>query len=1029
MNALKLFPRQSGASPCFSPLRKPSPRTALQLALAGITPATAIITVVAPSGLDQVSAQDIERQDEAPDEGVTGQADACPSGSSLPRCQPAPPPVISSIAATRHRITANYRTSTWARSHLHYYKFEIHRAASRNGSYTLADTNRFESFSPVEFPYMARGYWYKIRGTRCRSRLRSDCGAWSAWSSSVEHPALVTSSPGPPAPSGLALSKYVSGADDLRARYTPSQWSGSTVHRYRFEIHRKVGSKWNFQKGVNDSISPAIFRGLPTGHEYKARGKRCRDTARTDCGTWGAWSAIFPLPTPTATPTPTPTPTPTATVTAAPSASCPTPRNFRWSDFSATDNSIIYRWDAPSGGTRTVTGYQTEWRETTNDVISEWDRRSTVLSASARSVTVGGFSLSWVGGRTYQNRVYARCGSVLSKPSDFTDYTYPSIPLGNAYITGSSDLPTAGTTVTLTAVYANAPAGTSYLWQQGSNGRRTNLGAASSGNTKTVRFATRGTRSFRVLTSQASGPLATSPTFYVTWDEWEIVADLLIALDAAVAADASYIAAETALKNCINGPAGSDDGGGGASGSSATTPAFQSFGDILDDYTGATKAKMDSGGACHTQAEAMFRVLHTVSKASLAALKSANAEYAALLETDHGHHFEATVGADYIIKQNAALLAESEPAGGAADNGGGDGGVSGPAETPGQAAGASGSDGGVSGSADTPDPVPAGTGVNCLASGLNGANLPLASKIRVLNCLVFDTPHSFWIDQSAKSISSNDLKASRRYDWLGYGNWQCDVVPDAPVAPCLKHDVAYGSLQKFVGTSSSSELDIAWNPRNKHLAGAKFHTDIIQHDDCQNPAPALSEIYWCYQFTRIEVRSFGLIRKSNVMHWAVNKANNKTWPTTKHDIEHTQSGAFVECQVPTIASSPQTIRTGSRVQVTWTYAPGCVSGITADYYRFCWQTNGRSRRPPRTATVDNCVRVEGGTTRSYTYKVPSTFSSWNSVTLQTTEIRPDDIAYGGPGGFETLLGNRQLDFLFNGAYYDKQTWNIITEAE
>ena len=1021
MNALKLFPRQSGAAPCFSPLRKPSLRTALQLALAGITPATAIITVVAPSGLDQVSAQDIERQDEAPEEGVTGQADACPSGSSLPRCQPAPPPVISSIAATRHRITANYRTSTWARSHVHYYKFEIHRATSRNGSYTLADTNRFESFSPVEFPYMARGYWYKIRGARCSSRQRSDCGAWSAWSSSVERPALVTSSPGPPAPSGVALSKYGSGADDLRARYTPSQWSGSAVHRYRFEIHRKVGNKWNFQKGVNDSISPAIFRGLPTRHEYKARGKRCRDTARTDCGTWGAWSAIFPLPTPTATPT--------ATVTAAPSASCPTPRNFRWSDFSATDNSIIYRWNAPSGGTRTVTGYQTEWRETTKGVISEWDKRSAVLSASARSVTVGGFSLSWVGGRTYQNRVYARCGSVLSNPSGFTTYTYPSIPLGNAYVTGSSDLPTSGTTVTLTPVYANAPAGTSYLWQQGSNGRWTNLGAASSGNTKTVRFTTRGTRSFRVLTSQASGPLATSPTFHVIWDEWEIVADLLIALDAAVAADASYIAAETALKNCINGPTGSDDGGGGASGSSATTPAFRSFGDILDDYTGATKAKMDSGGACHTQAEAMFRVLHTVSKASLAALKSANAEYAALLETDHGRHFEATVGADYIIKQNAALLAESEPAGGAADNGGGDGGVSGPAETPGQAAGASGSDGDVSGSADTPDPLPTGTGVNCRAPGVNGANLPLASKIRVLNCLVFDTPHSFWIDQSAKSISSNDLKASRRYDWLGYGNWQCDRVPEAPEAACLKHDVVYGSLQKFVGTASEDELDTAWNPRNKHLTDSVFLVDIL-NDGCQNPSPNLGDDFWCFGFTVAESGTFGTVKKAEVMHWFVNKFNSKTWPTTEHDIEHTKNHIFAECQMPAIASSPRTTKTGSRVvQVTWTYATGCVSGVTVDYYRFCWQINGRSGLLPSATTMNDCVKVKGGTTRSYTYRVPLAFWSWDSITLQTTEIRPADIAYGGPWGFETLLGNRYLDLLLNGAYYDKQIWNITTEAE
>lgn len=652
------------------------------------------------------------------------------------------------------------------------------------------------------------------------------------------------------------------------------------------------------------------------------------------------------------------------------------------------------------------------------------------MSASARSVTVGGFSLAQVGGRTYQNRVYARCGSVLSNPSGFTTYTYPSIPLGNAYVTVSSDSPTSGTTVTLTPVYANAPAGTSYLWQQGSNGRWTNLGASSSGNTKTVRFTTRGTRSFRVLTSQASGPLATSPTFHVIWDEWEIVADLLIALNAAVAADASYIAAETALKNCINGPTGSDDGGGGASGSSATTPAFQSFGDILDDYTGATKAKMDSGGACHTQAEAMFRVLHTVSKASLAALKSANAEYAALLETDHGRHFEATVGADYIIKQNAALLVETEPAGGAADNNGG--GVSGPAETPGQAAGASGSDGGVSGSADTPDPLPTGTGVNCLASGVNGANLPLASKIRVLNCLVFDTPHSFWIDQSAKSISSNDLKASRRYDWLGYGNWQCDRVPEAPEAACLKHDVAYGSLQKFVGTASADELDTTWNPRNKHLTDSVFLLDIL-NDGCQNPSPNLGDIVWCLGFSQVELRTANVVTKAEIMHWFVNKINSKTWPTTKHDIEHTKNHIFAECQPPhTVASSRRVTAQGRGASVTWQYGVGCVSEITVDYYRLCWQIKGSIAIITfplfqTTPTATYCVHVRGDATLPYSYQMPADVLSWTSLTLKTVEIRPDDIAYGGPLGFESILGNKKLDPFFQGSYYDKETWNLVVE--
>ena len=274
------------------------------------------------------------------------------------------------------------------------------------------------------------------------------------------------------------------------------------------------------------------------------------------------------------------------------------------------------------------------------------------------------------------------------------------------------------------------------------------------------------------------------------------------------------------------------------------------------------------------------------------------------------------------------------------------------------------------------------------------------------------------------------MKASRQYDWLGYGNWQCDRVPEAPEAACLKHDVVYGSLQKFVGTASDDELDTAWNPRNKHLTDSVFLVDIL-NDGCQNPSPNLGDDVWCFGFTVAEFGTFGTVKKAEVMHWFVNKLNSKTWPTTEHDIEHTKNHIFAECQMPAIASSPQTTKTSKRVQVTWTYTPGCVSGITVDYYRFCWQINGTygGGLLPTTATVSDCVKVEGGTTRSYTYKAPLAFWSWNSITLQTTEIRPDDIAYGGPRGFETLLGNRQLDFLFNGAYYDKQTWNIITEAE
>ena len=58
------------------------------------------------------------------------------------------------------------------------------------------------------------------------------------------------------------------------------------------------------------------------------------------------------------------------------------------------------------------------------------------------------------------------------------------------------------------------------------------------------------------------------------------------------------------------------------------------------------------------------------------------------------------------------------------------------------------------------------------------------------------------------------------------------------------------------------------------------------------------------------------------------------------------------------------------------------------------------------------------------FKIPRYIPSWNSVTLKTVEIRPNDIVYGGVLGYETVLGNKLLDPIFHGAYYPKQVLNI-----
>ena len=300
-----------------------------------------------------------------------------------------------------------------------------------------------------------------------------------------------------------------------------------------------------------------------------------------------------------------------------------------------------------------------------------------------------------------------------------------------------------------------------------------------------------------MLVSHATAAAAESLPAYVTWDEWAIVSDLVKALQAAVSGDADYTDAQTDLLTCMNGGSGGSsrssrgsgtrERGTGNATSTATstapvgrsvtpipsptpapTPTYASFNDILSRYTGDTKAKMDEGGACSTQAEAMFDTVESLSGSKLAALKTGSTEYAALLEIPHGKDFETSVGDAHIIKRYAFLLASASP----------------------------------NDSSDASDASRASssqsTGLDCLPSS-QGQPTTTQGNLDVLNCLVFDTPHSFWVDQSLKTIDTNALKASGRYDWLGYGDWECSSWLDGPLPTCLKHDVAWGSLRKVRG--------------------------------------------------------------------------------------------------------------------------------------------------------------------------------------------------------------------------------------
>ena len=126
-----------------------------------------------------------------------------------------------------------------------------------------------------------------------------------------------------------------------------------------------------------------------------------------------------------ATAAPAPTTVSAAAPDDEPEPVCGQPINFSYGAFNAAERLLVYSWDAPEDGDLTVTGYQTETREVFSDgTRADWSRRD-ALDATTNYETVGPYP-SDIAGRTFQNRVYAVCGSAYSEPSEVTTFTYPT---------------------------------------------------------------------------------------------------------------------------------------------------------------------------------------------------------------------------------------------------------------------------------------------------------------------------------------------------------------------------------------------------------------------------------------------------------------------------------------------------------------------------------------------------------------------------------------------------------------------------
>ena len=421
----------------------------------------------------------------------------------------------------------------------------------------------------------------------------------------------------------------------------------------------------------------------------------------------------------------------------------------------------------------------------------------------------------------------------------------------------------------------------------------------------------RGTRQYRVTVSHTSATSATSGPIYVTWDALDIWGDLSTDLTTAVTGHSDYISKQTALLTCMNAGVAADD-------------QYGSFDDILADYANA-KAKLE--GACSSQSSQMFSTSQRVTQARLTAWQDVgnsdyNDDYVGVLGTPQGKRFNAVAGNAAEIKRllDLATNVETPPN------------LEFPVYEQVQARSSTPSQ------TLTDADLVQGTGLDCLPSKVRGGDLTVDNKLRVLNCLVFDTHHSFWVDDA--DDMRRELGAGGRYAWIGQKasmDWECTLFADGPLPTCRKHDVAYGGLQSFAGSdvnhADASVLDETWNPRNKALADYKMKADISAHG-CQQQTLAAWPI--C-RGTNAWV--------ANVYFRGVAYINDRGWPVTNRDIDSIRTTTrFIRCPEPVVPSvSDVSVRKSSHsLIVHMNYSPGCVNIPASDVvYVVRW----KSREP------------------------------------------------------------------------------------
>ena len=783
---------------------------------------------------------------------------------------------------------------------------------------------------------------------------------------------------------------------------------------------------------VSGTTSPADFNNQTQGKWYKAQGRNCSTKARASCNDWSKWSNTIFLSTPPVfaktaysfslvETSDLGTTVGTVSATDADSGDAVTYAitagntkgmfaisnstgkiivyNFLDYETAATTTLTVQAKDSHGAtGTTTVTVTTTNWFESlvTASTTTPLTGQSVTLTASTDVGSLPGAQYQWqrvdttknqwvnVGANTTTTTLTLTSATVATevyrlKASFRGSNAAPSRPVTiewqelAASITTNNPFPLSGDSkqrsATLTA-HTNAPSGAMYKWQKSPTTSTNWTDITSTKKTATVSSTVRTTKKYRVIVTSGTHT-ATSDAVFVTWDLGATLSDITDALAANFATptatpnagsnqegatgQAANISAvltkEAALLKCVKDTSTSNGGG-----------EYDSFAELMTQYTGKTKTLLNTTGSngCSTELTETWTAITTAFTSTFTTISTTGSNAAsinAFLASEPGKSFKKDMLAsarltnsieNFIVPATDILQSEPTP-------------------TP----GAQGQDGARAQEED------GGSDISFVETCLGLADLTndaavkaatIAQRLQVLNCIVFQPSHSWWIDlarpiadKTADSTLLDEYKENVLVDgetnkekegiWLNGMDFECTVETPArrvftdalrivtlgyldfnikntaaELAGCLKHDLAFGSLRLIDDAATDDDPDTAWNPRNKHLADALFYADAVCLDKAgieRHECLSDTEDFW--DSAVID----WLNSTASIRTWAVAEYNDKDWPITAEHISHArQNPRYVECSQPlpeidTVNLSAK--KAGDYVVVNWNLTSSCVT--------------------------------------------------------------------------------------------------------